>query len=312
MSQSFYTIRNYQPDDFNNFFQLQVETEQIDQSGWHLTPRALKESLGRPHFTPEKDLFLAEVEEKIVGFCNITSELRIGRVLFYFLVHPKYRKKGIATELIQKAFRRAGECGAQVVQAEVLDANLAAKDLLSGLGFRPVRSFFEMSLILNEVPKDDVDNSLANRVLKKGEEHQLTHIQNRLFAGTWGFNPNTTEEIAYRLNLFGCSPGDVIMIYNGDKPIGYCWTIINSEENLTLKLKKGRIHMMGVDPDYRGKGMGKAVLSAGLTHLMNRGIELAQLTVDSANTVACTLYKSAGFEVQATTLWYEKDMTQDF
>ncbi|MBW1888228.1 MAG: GNAT family N-acetyltransferase, partial [Deltaproteobacteria bacterium] len=101
----------------------------------------------------------------------------------------------------------------------------------------------------------------------------------------------------------------VIMLYNGNEPIGYCWTIINSEENSALKIKKGRIHMMGVDPDYRGKGLGKAVLSAGLTHLMERGIELAELTVDSSNTVACSLYKSVGFEIRATTLWYEKDLT---
>ena len=309
MSQSSCTIRNYRPDDFNNFFQLQVETEQLDHSNRYFTPRTLTESLDRPHFSPEKDLFFAEVEGKIVGFCNTTSELRIGRVLFYFLVHPKYRRKGIAKRLIKKAFKRAKEYGAQVVQAEVTEANLAAKNLLSSLRFKPVRSFFELSLVLYNVPGANVDNSLTSRPLMRGEEHRLTQIQNRLFAGTWGFNPNTTEEIVYRLNLFGCSPGDVIMIYNGDKPIGYCWTVINPEENLALKLKRGRIHMMGVDPDYRGKGLGKAVLSAGLNHLMKKGIELAQLTVDSENTVACSLYKSGGFEISATTLWYEKDMT---
>jgi len=309
MNQSFYTIRNYQPDDFNNFFQLQVETDQFDQSGRYLTPRILTESLGRPHFAPEKDLFLAEVEGKIVGFCNITSELRIGRVLFDFLVHPKYRRKGIATKLIEKAFRRAKECRAQVVQAEVQEAFLSAKDLLSGLGFRPVRSFLELSLVLHDGSRTDVAHSLINHALKRGEEDRLTQLQNRLFAGTWGFNPNTTEEIAYRLNLSCCSPDDVIMLYNGNEPIGYCWTTINSEENLALNIKRGRIHMMGVDPDYRGKGLGKAVLSTGLTHLMERGIELAELTVDSSNTVACSLYKSAGFEIRATTLWYEKELT---
>lgn len=308
MSQTSYIIRNYQPDDFNNYFQLQVETEQFNRSGRYLTPRTLTESLARPNFAPEKDLFLAEIAGKIVGFCNITLELRIGRALFDFLVHPKYRRKGIATKLIHNAFIRAKECGARVVQAEVQEANLVAKDLLSRLGFRSVRRFFELSLLLHDDLGPGVEHSLMSRALKKSEEDRLTHIQNRLFAETWGFNPNTTEEISYRLNLCGCSPEDVIMLYNGDESIGYCWTIINSEENLALGTNRGRIHMMGVDPDYRGKGLGRAVLLAGLSHLVERGVELAELTVDSSNTVACSLYKSVGFEISATTLWYEKDL----
>ena len=308
MSQSSCTIRNYQPDDFNNYFQLQVETEQFDQYGRYVTPRTLKEALDRPQFTPERDILLAELEGKVVGLCNITSELRIGRVLFNFLVHPKYRRKGIATNLIQNALIRAKEVEAKVVQAEVPEANLAAKNLLSRLGFKSVRRFFELSLLLQDDIGPDVEHSLMSRALKRGEEERLTHIQNRLFAGTWGFNPNTTEEITYRLNLCGCTPEDVIMLYNGDESIGYCWTTINSDENLALGTNRGRIHMMGVDPDYRGKGLGRAVLLAGLIHLMEKGVELAQLTVDSLNNVACSLYKSVGFEISATTLWYEKDL----
>ena len=64
--------------------------------------------------------------------------------------------------------------------------------------------------------------------------------------------------------------------------------------------------MMGVDPNYRGKGLGKAVLLAGLTYLKGKEIKLAQLTVDSENKAACSLYKSVGFETRSTTVWYEK------
>jgi mycothiol synthase len=88
--------------------------------------------------------------------------------------------------------------------------------------------------------------------------------------------------------------------------MGYCWILINSEENMALGTSQGRIHMMGVNPDSRGKGQGKAVLLAGLSLLKERGIKHVVLSVDSENEAACGLYKSAGFEIFSTTEWYEK------
>ena len=68
----------------------------------------------------------------------------------------------------------------------------------------------------------------------------------------------------------------------------------------------GRVSMLGVDPDYRGRGVGKAVLLAGLLYLKEEGFQVAELTVDSENQAAYTLYRSVGFEVLDSTLWYEK------
>lgn len=64
--------------------------------------------------------------------------------------------------------------------------------------------------------------------------------------------------------------------------------------------------MMGADPDYQGGGVCRRVLLAGLAHLKSRGTQVAGLTVDSENKVACALYRSVGFEVHTRRLWYEK------
>ena len=67
--------------------------------------------------------------------------------------------------------------------------------------------------------------------------------------------------------------------------------------------------MMGLDPDYQKKGIGKDILLTGLAHLRNNGIEVVELTVDSGNQAARSLYGSVGFEVYSTTEWYEKAVT---
>ena len=111
------------------------------------------------------------------------------------------------------------------------------------------------------------------------------------------------EEIVYRTNLSNHYPEDVILAYDGDKPTGYCWARIC--ETATGEIK-GQIFMLGVDPDYRGRGIGKGVLWAGLAYLKSKGLHTAELTVDSENKAACALYHSVGFKVRTSSLWYEK------
>jgi mycothiol synthase len=64
--------------------------------------------------------------------------------------------------------------------------------------------------------------------------------------------------------------------------------------------------MLGVDPDYRGRGISKLALQAGLAYLKEKGIGTVELTVDSENRVAYSLYKSSGFRVLTRSLCYEK------
>jgi ribosomal protein S18 acetylase RimI-like enzyme len=164
-----------------------------------------------------------------------------------------------------------------------------------------------MRLDINSVQLPAARQGAANsRRLKQGEENLLTEIQNRCFTGTWGFNPNTEEEIAYRLSMNGRSQDDVTLTYLDDLPVGYCWTIIDAEENEKREKSKGLIHMLGVDPHFRQQEIGKAILLNGLEDLKAKGIDAVELTVDSQNPAACSLYESVGFEVFATTEWYER------
>ena len=113
---------------------------------------------------------------------------------------------------------------------------------------------------------DVIVNEYIIRSLRSGEESALTTIQNRSFRGVWGFNPNTREEISYRINLTSCSAEDVIMIYAGNKPVAYCWTRIDHEANAKRRENTGEIHMLGVDPDFRRESIGRNVLTAGLSY----------------------------------------------
>ncbi len=88
--------------------------------------------------------------------------------------------------------------------------------------------------------------------------------------------------------------------------MAYCWTRVKHTVKKNDTEKIGNIHMMGVEPDCRGRGIGKQTLLASLTDLARKGCQVVELTVDANNPAALALYKSLGFRRLATTEWYEK------
>jgi len=309
MSNSSYTIRNYRPSDFEDYVKLRIAAAKLQPSGHCSSPQGISEELRRPNYSPERELFVAETAGKIVGFIDITPELKTGRVILDCLVQPEHRGKGLGRQLLAGATRRAKDLKAKLVRVNVRQDNTAAKKVLPRLGFRVVRRFLELRLPLDEVHlPDSAPGTFTLRHLQPEETDKLTRIQNRCFAGVWGYNPNTTEEIAYYVNLSHSSPENIILISDADKPVGYCWTEITCAAEAAESEKKGRIYMLGADPDYRGRGIGKAVLSAGLAYLKSKGMCTAELTVDSENKAARVLYRSTGFKRWSSSLWYEKSL----
>lgn len=302
-------IRNYQPADFDNYVRLRQQAERLEPGGRAVSPQAVAEYLSRPNYSPEQDLFVVEISGDIVGYMDMTPELDIGRVVLDGWLRPEHRRKGLAAKLLGCALRRAGELGAGVIHVNVMENNEVARTALSRLGFKCVRRFLEFKLDLDRLNWEE-----ANQAAQEcfgfwyGDEEKLTRIQNRCFEGTWGYNPNTVATITYRTHLSHFSPEDVVLTYEGDKVTGYCWTEITPRRDE----REGRICMLGVDPDYRGRGISRRLLLAGLAYLKSKGVRVAVLTVDSENEAASALYRSAGFELWANSLWYEKAVTQDY
>jgi len=308
MSDPAYIIRNYRQEDFDKLVRFGAEVEKLKQPCSWTSVQDLVESLGLPKHFPENNLFVAEVAGNIIGYVDVMPELNIRRAVLSYLVHPKHRRRGFAKRLVECALRRASELRVKIAHVNIPHDNATAKRLFSKMDFRFVRRFLELRLDLSEAHLPNISQiSLRCHHLERGEECKLVQIQNRSFANTWGYSPNTIEDIIYSTSLPNCSSKDIILASDADKPIAYCWMKIGfGEDKAAIGGGKGRIYMLGVDPDHRGKGAGKQVLLAGLSHFESKGVRIVELTVDSENKPACALYRSVGFEVWTSSLWYEK------
>ena len=304
-----FTIRKYRLQDFAAYAQFYQEFSKLYAVTEKDPFEALSRSLSRPGYLASEDLFLAESAGIIIGYINVTAEPGIGRVIFDYLVHPIYRNGSVPGGLIDHALGRARELGADVVHLNTVASEPATAELLSNLGFCAVRRFHELRLELSSATLETTSRlNLEYRCFEPGQEAMLAQIQNHCFADTWGYNPNTDEEIYWHMSIKGNRPDDIILAWNEGRLIGYCWTEPNCRDEPSPGKSKGRIYMLGVRPDHRKRGVGRQLLLAGLSYLAGKGREVIYITVDSQNVAAAALYQSLGFEFHEDTIWYERIM----
>lgn len=305
MADTSYIIRNYRPVDFDNYVLLSRESKELGPSGHPVTPDIVTAWLDWPHYSPEKDLFLVQLQDEIVGGLDLRPEPDIKRVILRCWIKPECRQEGLSKQLFSRALLRVRELGVKYIHVNITEKNDIARIVLTKSGFKPVRSYLEMKIDISKLDKLEIEKGASEcRCIEKGEEIELMRLQNRAFEGQWGYNPNTTETITYYTRLGGFSPEKVIFVCHEEKIVGYCWVeIVPSVDNDSEQ--EGIIHMLGADPDYQGKGIGRKALMAGLAYLMKKGVKTSSLSVDSKNRSACNLYRSIGFERRARNLWYE-------
>lgn len=95
--------------------------------------------------------------------------------------------------------------------------------------------------------------------------------------------------------------GFLIAESNADSTMaGFHWTKVHgsrlaSSANGHGHEAIGEVYVIGIAEKWRGTGLGKALLLAGMSHLRDLGLSEVMLYVDSTNTAAIGLYESLGF-----------------
>jgi len=99
------------------------------------------------------------------------------------------------------------------------------------------------------------------------------------------------------LSLYEIFPDGFVVAVDGEKIVGFAVGVISQEE-------KGRILLIGVDEDYRNKGIGSKLLKRILLVLSLRGVREVELEVRASNVHAIKFYDKMGFR--------KKDRIRDY
>ena len=269
-----------------------------------VNPSSLKEQLGQPGLDPENNCSLIEDANGLAAYSILHPELSIGRAVLEVGIQPQLAEADVGEILVRWARSRAEALGARVLHLCVPTSE-GWGGLLQREGFSEVRVYWLMRWQQGQVSSIALPAGTAIESFRPGDEARLTKVQNASFDGNWGFCPNSIEEIAYRTGMAMSPPGGILFLTQGDETVGYCWSCILGDSQNHI----GVIGMIGVTPPFRGRGLSRPILRAGMEFLRSRGVKYISLDVDGENVPAIKLYSSEGFKKDRELHWFEAPLS---
>jgi len=87
----------------------------------------------------------------------------------------------------------------------------------------------------------------------------------------------------------------VLVADDGGGVIGYAYAAVEGYDYMALRGPAGVLHDVIVDPEHRGRGVGRLLLEAALEFLRSRGAPRVVLSTAEQNEAAQRLFVSTGF-----------------
>lgn len=104
----------------------------------------------------------------------------------------------------------------------------------------------------------------------------------------------------FTLESQGRAQAVLVAVLAANQPLGYISC------HLETTGRTGQIGLVGVDPGFRGKGIGKTLVLAAMNWYRARGAEKVTVVTQGRNCGAQRLYQRCGFSSRDLQLWYHK------
>lgn len=286
-------------ENINDYINILNEIENENETGNRYSFNNVKETLSYPSFDEKKNLFIiSDNYLKKIGILSISEEKQIGRAIADIKILKQYKNQVIQSKIIMKALELVRNLPIKVLHIAVNQNDKLIQFSLKETAFTKIKTYLNMELnkLFDNNAKLPEGFHFSEFILNSNEKH-LTLLQNKIFKNSWGFCPNTIEEVSYKINMHNTNPKGIIIITNNYEYVGYNWT--------TLENNFGKISMTGVHPEFRSIGLGKMLVIQGVLYLLNKKYNTVKLEVDSLNSKAIQLYNKIGFEKKSEIWWYE-------
>jgi mycothiol synthase len=255
-----------------------------------------------PGFDLERDAVVVEVDG---GLAAYVSFIRNDYVDVY--VSPEHRDLGLGAKLLDWAERRAVERGGPgvLLGQVVTSTNEGARRLLEDRGYRPVRTYWRMSLPLEEKPPPPAwpEGVVVRTFDQERDTRAVFALVQDAFADNERHTAESFEEWqAFMIDREAFEPGLWFIAESSGEIVG-CVLCPNYED-------EGWVRQLAVSRDWRRRGLGTALLRQAMSEFSRRGRRELGLVVDSWNrTGAKELYERAGMTVAREHVRYEKTLS---
>jgi mycothiol synthase len=203
--------------------------------------------------------------------------------------------------LLASVLGDARALGATTLELEVDGAGTVHEDMAAAHGLTLRRELLRMQC---DLPIGE-PWSLDVRPFRVGEDEQAwLEVNNRAFAWHPEQGGLTLDDVREREAEPWFDPAGFLLHERDGRLAGFCWTKVHADERPPL----GEIYVIGVDPDFHGSGLGRALVLAGLDWLAGTGLRDGLLYTEADNAPARRIYESLGFEVVSRRCWWTIDL----
>ena len=227
----------------------------------------------------------------------------------YFLISPHIHSSNIETNMLDWAARQLRETGdCSVIDTPCRDIDSERVALLERHGFtrQETQTLYMTRLLSEPIPPAIFPEGFTLRPATGEQELDAIVTLHQEAFGTQNMTRETRQAI---MNNPAYIPELDLLLEAPDGTLAaFCYCTIPGEANELSGRSEGEIAIIGTDPAYQKRGLGRAMLLAGLQRLKDFGVKTATLGTGSENSSAHTLYFSAGFEISHRSLWYSKSI----
>ncbi len=226
-----------------------------------------------------------DAEDRIVAYAAVR---RPGTMV---VVAPDHEGRGIGSRLLEWSEWRDRDRGREVHRQWAAADNASARALLTGAGYRHVRSYSRLVLSLEGIPAaPDPPAGFRLRSVDPANDAVAMHaVDASSFAPTPDYTPESLEE--FTNEELGAHDFDATLsrvAIEGDQIVGFLLAGHRPEELV------GYVHILAVAPKRQNRGLGTAMLQSALAAFAEAGLREARLGVASYNPRALHVYQRLG------------------
>jgi len=305
-----YFARPATMDDVSAVTELLNAAEVAEWGEPDFTEDELRDDWEHFHGDPGKSITLVVAPDNtLVGYMAITDNGH-GAIEADGYSHPGWVGKGIGTWLIQESERMAQDIIAGLpstqrvtIRSFTAGSNERGLALLENEGYDAIRHFWRMEIEFDgPLPQPEWPSGVRIADARENvDEPGLYTVIETAFSEHFQLTPKQDFD-AWLLERkrHGFDPALWAVVWHGDEMIGAGLGRMTGEGT-------GWISLLGVRKDWRGRGIGRAILLHLLNRFKERGAPSVALGVDAANvTGAIRLYESVGMKPVRNFVLFEK------
>jgi len=296
-------------EDYKDIHQLQERCVQHDKTALKLElDYKLGVSQGNGSGVKSINEFMYFDGQQLIGYmgiCNFGGPWEVNG-----MVDPDYRRQGVFTklyELVLDEWKRK-KSGSMLLLSD--RSSEAGQAFIAGTGAQYKHSEYEM--FLGEEAPIPSQEQFAGLTFRKAANTDAKEIarQNAIY-----FNDETAIESEDEVDSLVLPEGNeeqntMVLPEEEEKRGMTCYLVEKDGEiigkvNLQLTSKLGAIFGLGVLPEHRRKGYGRALLLMAIEKLKEANAKEIMLQVAAENANALNLYKSCGFVETSTMDYFE-------